>query len=293
MKTLKSHFRFTKQERSGIFFLLLLLLLVQVGYYAYKNHIAHYSKGNLEVDGETQAQINELKQRSAVKDTVKIYPFNPNFITDYKGYTLGLSIDEIDRLHAFRATNTFVNSAKEFQEVTLVSDSLLAVLSPYFKFPEWVNNRANPSEARQNRLAAKKVALEVLDLNTATAEDLMLVNGIGETLAGRIVKFRDRLGGFLIEEQLADVYGLRPEVVERVLLQFKVLTVPQIDKIALNSATAEELAALVYIQKKVAYDIIAYRNRNGGIRSFDELLEIEGFPADRINRIALYLSLKK
>lgn len=291
MKALKSHFRFTKQERSGIFFLLLLLLLVQVAYFAYKNHVAH-SKGNLEVDGETQSQINELKQRSAVKDTVKIYPFNPNFITDYKGYTLGLSIDEIDRLHAFRAANAFVNSAKEFQEVTLVSDSLLMVLSPYFKFPDWVNNKTSPKQVRQNTFTSNKVALEVLDLNTATAEDLMVVNGIGETLAGRIVKFRDRLGGFLIEEQLADVYGLKPEVVERTLLRFKVLTVPQIDKIAINSATAEDLAALVYIQKKVAYDIIAYRNRNGGIRSFDELLEIEGFPADRINRIGLYLSLK-
>lgn len=291
MKSLKSLFRFNKQERSGIFFLLLLLVLSQVAYYVYKNHFVA-SGGHLVVDKETQSQINELKQRATVKDSLKIYPFNPNFITDYKGYTLGLSVDEIDRLHAFRATRAFVNTAQEFQEVTLVSDSLLAVISPYFKFPDWVNNKTSPKTQQQNSFVSKKTIMEVSDLNTATVDDLKRISGIGETLAARIVKFRDRLGGFLIDAQLADVYGLKPEVMERVLHQFKVLTVPQVEKIAINSATAEELAALVYIQKNVAYDIVAYRNRNGAIRSFDELLQIETFPTDRINRIALYLSLK-
>ena len=39
------------------------------------------------------------------KDT--IYPFNPNFISDYKGYKLGMSIQEIDRLHQYRAQNKY------------------------------------------------------------------------------------------------------------------------------------------------------------------------------------------
>ena len=89
------------------------------------------------------------------------------------------------------------------------------------------------------------------------------------------------------------MYGLKPDVVERALLRFRVLKIPEIEKMDINTATAEELAELVYIQKSVAYDIVAFRDRNNGIRSFDELLEIEHFPADRINRIALYLFLKK
>jgi hypothetical protein len=61
----------------------------------------------------------------------KIYPFNPNFITDFKGYKLGMSVTEIDRLLAFRKTNRYVNSAAEFQQVTQVSDSLLAQIAPF------------------------------------------------------------------------------------------------------------------------------------------------------------------
>ena len=68
----------------------------------------------------------------------KMYPFNPNYITDYKGEQLGMSLLEIDRLLAFRENNKFVNSKDEFQKVTKVSDSLLHKIAPYFKFPEWV-----------------------------------------------------------------------------------------------------------------------------------------------------------
>lgn len=270
---------------------MLLLILVQTFYYIYTNYAGNVSS-TLSIDAKTQAEISLLKQNAIAKDTVKIYPFNPNFISDYKGYTLGLSVDEIDRLHKFRANNTFVNSAKEFQEVTLVSDSLLAVISPHFKFPDWVTNKTIPKAQKQSNYTENKPVVAIADLNTATLEDLKAISGIGETLAARIVKFRDRLGGFLIDDQLSDVYGLEPEVVERALKRFSVLETPKIVKININEATAEELAKLVYIQKSVAYDIVAFRDRNGGIRSFDELLQIETFPADRINRIALYLSLK-
>ena len=51
------------------------------------------------------------------------------------------------------------------------------------------------------------------DLNTASAEDLQRVRGIGPTLSERIVKFRTRLGGFSENDQLKEVYGLTEEIV--------------------------------------------------------------------------------
>ena len=52
--------------------------------------------------------------------------------SDFKGYRLGMSIEEIDRLHKFREQGKFVNSIKRFQEITQVSDSLLNIIAPYF-----------------------------------------------------------------------------------------------------------------------------------------------------------------
>ncbi len=307
MNKLKSHFRFNKQERSGIFFLLLSIVSLQIGYYFYGHFSEDAQQDALGVDHETQTEIDALKQAALKKDSVKIYPFNPNFITDYKGYVLGMSTDEIDRLHAFRKNGKFANTAEEFQKVTQVSDSLLDAISPQFKFPEWtkksMQSAVSSKQYAVGRRSDKKGSaprkgfgegqqnVVILDLNAATAQELTTINGIGEKLSARILKFRDRLGGFLSDDQLNDVYGLDPEVVERTLEKFRVLKKPDIHKINVNTASAYEIATLVYIQKQVAESIVEYRNVNNGILSLDELSTIEGFPSDKIDRIALYLSL--
>ena len=152
MKKFKSHFKFNKQERSGIFFLLLIIVVLQITYFLFTSLTSgNVSLQNFHENQGLQSQIEVLKQSAFKKDTFKIYSsvsplpdkwdFNPNFITDYKGYTLGMSLEEINRLHDYRATNAYVNSNQEFQEITLISDTLLQLISPYFKYPEWVKNK--------------------------------------------------------------------------------------------------------------------------------------------------------
>ncbi len=256
------------------------------------------------VDEAYQAKLDELKGKSQNKDSLLIYPFNPNFISDYKGYTLGMSTEEIDRLHAFRAKDQYVNSSMEFQNVTLVSDSLLESISPYFKFPEWTNpgmgqstvgarsghsNNAEIGPIQATLLSANKGPIK--DLNKVSAAELRSIYGVGDVLSHRIVKFRDLLGGFVVEKQLDHVYGLEPQVIERILGRFKILESPSISKININQASQYDLSKLVYIPYDVASRIVAFREMNGGISSFDELTKIEDFPAEKIDIIELYLQL--
>ncbi len=289
MNKFKSHFKFNKQERSGIFFLLLIIVLLQLGYFAYSYLSTSVSSDVFKADATTALQIATLKEEASKKDSIKQYPFNPNYITDYKGYTLGMSVNEIDRLHAFRLEGKYVNSAKEFQELTLISDSLLKKIGPYFKFPEWVSQKNNTRTLKKN--SVKKVN-RVKDLNTVTAIELKKITGVGDKLSKRIVKFRKRLGGFLIDDQLNDVYALKPEVVKRILFNYRVLSKPKISQVNINEASAHEISKIAYISYPVAKKIIAYRQENGLIKSFKELNKIEGFPTDKIDRIKLYLYTK-
>ena len=129
------------------------------------------------------------------------------------------------------------------------------------------------------------------DLNTVTADELMRINGIGETLSNRIIKFRDKLGGFLVDEQLQDVYGLKPVVVERTFQRFHVVEKPNIQKVNISTPSEDELAKLLYINYELAKQIVNYRAINGTFTSLDDLSNVTSFPADRIGRIKLYLTL--
>ena len=58
------------------------------------------------------------------------------------------------------------------------------------------------------------------DLNTAQADDLCTVEGIGETLAQRILDVRTRLGGFTYREQLLEIRGIGNGLLERIMELF-------------------------------------------------------------------------
>jgi hypothetical protein len=136
----KQYFIFNKEQKIGLAVLVGLIITVQLLYFFVDFSTKKTPTKEEEQWLAVQTEIDSLKSISN-EEAYKMYPFNPNFITDFKGYKLGMKVAEIDRLLAFRKTNKYVNSAQEFQKVTKVSDSLLAVIAPYFKFPDWVTNQ--------------------------------------------------------------------------------------------------------------------------------------------------------
>ena len=287
---MKSHFQFTRGQRNGIFLLLTLIIAAQSAYY-----FLDFNKPIVEIDVKALARFNEevdsLRLVALKNSEPKIFPFNPNYITDYKGYTLGMTIPEIDRLLAYRKAGKWVNSAKQFQDVTQISDSLLAKIAPYFKFPEWVTN--STQNLHTNIAYNKELTFDQKqDLNTATAVQLQSVNGIGKVLSQRIVKFRNSFqGGFIANVQLEDVYGLSPEVIERLTNQFTVKTPRQIVKLNLNEATIEQLVTIQHIDYELADEIVNQRTLREGFTTIDDLLKVKDFPINKIEIIKLYLRL--
>ncbi|MFD2516677.1 ComEA family DNA-binding protein [Salinimicrobium flavum] len=287
MKNWRSHFVLNRSQQNGIFLLVLVIILLQLVYFFYP--FSSRGAGNEDQQQlvvELQRKLDSLKLVASEKDTVVTAPFNPNFISDYKGYTLGMTVDEIDRLHAYRANGSWINSAEDFRKVTGVSDSLLEVISPHFKFPEW--RETNLKKEMGQKTISEAVIKQ--DLNAATAEDLQRVYGIGEKLSERIVKYRESLGGFRHAIQLKDVYGLSPEVIDRVLKGFEVKE-SNLEKQDINSVTILQLSELPYFNYELARVVIKYRERKGEIQSFEELGQIKEFPVEKIDRIKLYLAI--
>jgi competence protein ComEA len=55
----------------------------------------------------------------------------------------------------------------------------------------------------------------VVNINTATAEELQLLPGIGEARAKAVIELRKRNGGFKSVEDLAEVKGIGATAIER------------------------------------------------------------------------------
>jgi DNA uptake protein ComE-like DNA-binding protein len=290
-KTLRSYFNFSRGQRAGILLLFGIIIVLQLIYFFVD--FSSLSKNSPEKEKwlSLQSQIDSLKQEK-LDYVPKIYPFNPNFITDYKGYKLGMSVPEIDRLLAFRKENKYVNSPKEFQSVTKISDSLLNAISPYFKFPDWVNNKKEFAAYKKypNSAFTKKEKTAIIDINLATQEDLIKIYGIGEAISLRILKFKESLGGFVSMEQMNDVWGLSPEVVENLNTHFKISATPTVKKIDINNASIKELSLFPYFKYPISKNIVTFRSMNGDIKNIEDLTKIKGLSIEKAKIIALYLN---
>ena len=291
MNKLKSLFMFTSDQRKGIFALLFFIIALQFAYFFVDFSIPTNEDPEEQKWLSLQPQVDSMKMDIANKRP-KMYLYNPNFITDYKGYKLGMSVDEIDRLLAFRKENKYVNSSQEFQNVTKVSDSLLNVMSPYFKFPDWVNKKKEYKAFKKypNQAFAKKEKIVLIDINQATKEDLIKIYGIGEAISVRILKQKEVLGGFVSMEQMKDVWGLSPEVIENLNSHFKVSVLPNFKKIDINNASLKELSQFYYFKYPLAKEIVTYRSMKGNISNIEDLTKIKGFPVDKAKTIELYLA---
>ena len=294
MNIFKSHFWCHKSQRNGIFILILLIVVFQFIIV----FVDFYSEEKVNIDTPKviafHHQIDSLSKIGSENSRLKIFPFNPNYITDYKGAQLGMSLVEIDKLLAFRKTGKFINSRKEFQKVTTISDALLNSISPYFKFPNWVverNQNMQLSTSRDTRLFAKKskYILTSTDINLAVKEDLKTINGIGEKLSERIIKYRSKLQGFSTLNQLYEVWGLDTEVVGKLLLVFKVINLPNIKKINVNTVSFRELLKNPYLDYELCKKIFEYKDEVAELQDISELKNIIGFPLDLYDRIVLYL----
>ena len=291
MEKIKSHFVFNRSQRNGI-----LLLVFFISGYLVLNYYVDFSKENLlDIKSKEviaiQKELDSLRTIEITSKMPKVFPFNPNFLTDFKGYALGMSTEEIDRLLAFRKENKWINSVKDFKKVTKVSDSLLNKISPYFKFPDWVTNSKSKNKYVKREFK-EKTFKQKIDLNLATQGQLEGLNGIGKTFSKRIIDYRNKLGGFTNDIQLYEVYGLDFQATNSILKEFTVKTPKEIIKMNLNSISASDIATIPSISFDLAKRIWEFRILNEGIKSFSELDNIEGLTKRKLQGIQLYLKLE-
>lgn len=288
--------RFSKGHYFGIVILICSIGLLQLFIYWF-NNLKDTTSLDLTPEEKNwllaQNEIDSLKE-AAQENSNKIYPFNPNFISDYKGYKLGMSETQIDKLHQFRKQNKYVNSNAEFQKLTGVSNEWMKQYAIYFKFPDWVTNGTSKNyqskfESTYKKFDKKESKIVVQDLNTANQVELEKVYMIGEKLALKIISEREKFGNFASMEQLGFIWGISPEAIADLNKKFQIKSSGNLKKININTFTIKELQQFPYFNYTIAKNIVTFRSMNGDFKSSEDLTNVKQFPLEKLKIIALYL----
>jgi competence protein ComEA len=128
----------------------------------------------------------------------------------------------------------------------------------------------------------------LLELNTCDSALLERLPGIGPVLSGRIIKYRNLLGGFASVNQLIEVYGLPQEtfdiICSRVMADSTIVR-----KININNADFRQLIRLPYFERYEVNAILKYRELQGRITGINELFDNKLVAPEKKKKVMSYL----
>ncbi|WP_026965986.1 ComEA family DNA-binding protein [Algoriphagus terrigena] len=150
----------------------------------------------------------------------------------------------------------------------------------------------NPQDTVKLSRNQKQLAnINRIPFSEADSVTLQIVPGIGPGTAGRIIKYGHQLGGFHTQSQLLEVYGVKEELLPT-LWEFFEFDAQIFKRIAINTASLDELSSHPYISYGEAKVLIAYRGQHGKFESSDDLLQVKIFKSEWVDKIKPYLDFQ-
>lgn len=169
--------------------------------------------------------------------------------------------------------------------------------TPYYndreeRYRRYAQDNTSPSEGKAEDKTETKVysyphklrANEHIEINGADTTLLMKIPGIGSYYASRIVRYRERLGGFASAQQLEEIDGLPESAIAYIKIDNQ-----QIHKMNLNKLTLNQLKKHPYLNFYQAKEICDYRRLKGPLHSIEDLKLLKDFPPDEIDRLKPYI----
>lgn len=137
----------------------------------------------------------------------------------------------------------------------------------------------------------KDKPLAIVELNGASKEKLMTVQGVGAFYADKIIEIRKKYGGLSSLQPLLEMYGMDQKRLDIMAKQLTIDTSKIWEKIPINSADTLLLTQIPTIRNYDARRIVNYRERLGGFYSTSQLLEVYGISEEKYKDIMLRITL--
>ena len=256
-------FGFSRRETNGFFVLVPVIFIILFSRPIY-NWLrpapeADFSREKAALDSliavMENKKISNEEYRSEEGDPVRrAFPFDPNSATADQLKLLGFDQNIATRIVRYRERGGRFDIKSDLLRIYGIDSLFYRDLYAYINLPE-----VKP-EIIVVRESDEKL---IFDLNLADTTQLIRINGIGAVLSRRIIKYREKLGGFVNRNQLHEVYGLDSIVVSKLQERSFITSAYEPVRLDLNTATEEQLSGHPYISKSLAKAIVTYRFQHG------------------------------
>lgn len=303
---------FTRKERTGIIVLLLVIISATALPFLYplfkskrvsaaptQDEMAALSlkeKDSSRYASHTYARehnnYTNYRNNKTAAPTGELFYFDPNTASEADWKRLGLRDKTIATIQNYLGKGGHFYQPEDIGKIWGLHDDEVERLLPYVRITAKANakNDNRPATFEKKEYAYEKKMVTV-DINSGDTTAFIALPGIGPKLAGRIVAFRDKLGGFYSVDQIAETYGLADSVFQKIKGRL-VLGQAPVALLNINTATLEQLKQHPYIRYQLANAIVQYRVQHGAFAKVEDLKKIMLVTEDAYNKMAPYLTIQ-
>jgi competence protein ComEA len=222
-----------------------------------------------------------------------MFYFDPNTLSADGWKKLGVRDKTIASMQKYIVKGGRFREPDDLRKVWGLRDDEKDRLVPYVRIAgrqEKTHTNYSSTYQPYEKKVYEKRAIATVDINAGDSAAYDGLPGIGAGFSRRIIKFRDKLGGFYKVEQVGETFGLPDSVFQKIKPYLKI-NGDNIHKININTATEEELKVHPYIRWQLAKVITEYKKQHGNYKALEELKKIMLINEETYSKISPYLTL--
>ncbi len=269
---LRDYFTLTSRERKGALVLasiifIQIIALVKVHYLTPPDEplITTYRMELLKFERKFASEPTSSYKYTKPEKNISYFYFDPNSITDHQWMELGLSERQTKLIRNYLNKGGRFRDKESFAKIYSISPEMYEKLKPWILIPEKSHEKKDLPATRFS--SSKKIS--IMELNTADTTLLTTLPLIGPGRSRMIFKYRERLGGFISEDQLLEVFTMDTAALNAIR-PFIHIDSMLIRKVNFNSDTLNH----PYLGKRTAAAIIAYRKQHGKFVDINALRKV-------------------
>lgn len=221
------------------------------------------------------------------------FSFDPNRMDQKLGRKLGLKDYQTNMIMRYIEKGGLFKLPSDFKKIYALKEDDYNRLLPYIKIDRLSDERilsdfepTKGNESKFSQKASEKADFKIA-LNSTDSLSLQALKGIGPVLSARIIKYRNRLGGFHHIDQLREVYGLDSALISALSRKLEIDTT-MLQKIPVNKISLDELRRFPYLNYKQSKVIVNYRSQHGKFNDLQDIAKIKILDEEILRKIAPY-----